>query len=259
MSDATLKVCTKCEEELPLSEFHKHQSGKYGVRSQCKPCVKAYNAENREDIAEYHRRYRETHREEKAARDKAYAQKHREKIAEYQKAYRQENAETASEYQRKYREEHREALIEYGREYYKANRHKRVEYSREYYRQNRSAIAAYGREYYKANREAIDARVREYCERKPEVRRHAQNNRRAKIRDSMVVKFSAEDLALRMSYFGNKCWMCSGPFEHIDHVKPISKGGSHMLSNLRPACRSCNSSKSAKWPFTLEDATWLCQ
>lgn len=258
MPDVIFRICKGCGKELPLTAFHKQKCGQYGHRSQCRDCRAAHNAANREYTAEYGRKYRAENREAKAARDKAYAQANREKIAEYQKAYRQENSQAASEYQREYRKEHREALMEYGREYYKANRDRFAEYSREYYKKNRHAIAAYGREYYKANRDAIAARSREYCERKPEVRRHAQNNRRAKIRDSMVVKFSAEDLVLRMSYFGNKCWMCSGPFEHIDHVKPLSKGGSHMLSNLRPACRSCNSSKSAKWPFTLEDATWLC-
>ncbi|WP_461165382.1 HNH endonuclease [Arthrobacter sp. R4-81] len=35
-----------------------------------------------------------------------------------------------------------------------------------------------------------------------------------------------------------------------DHVKPISKGGSHCLANLRPICQSCNSSKGGRWPLT---------
>ncbi len=33
-------------------------------------------------------------------------------------------------------------------------------------------------------------------------------------------------------------------------VKPLAKGGSHWASNLRPACRSCNSRKGDRWPFT---------
>jgi len=52
-----------------------------------------------------------------------------------------------------------------------------------------------------------------------------------------------------MSYWGNKCWMCEGPFEHVDHVKPLSKGGPHILANLRPACASCNASKNDRWPL----------
>ncbi|WP_349257835.1 HNH endonuclease [Iamia sp.] len=43
--------------------------------------------------------------------------------------------------------------------------------------------------------------------------------------------------------------MCGVEADSIDHVKPLSKGGAHMLSNLRPSCRSCNSRKGARWPF----------
>lgn len=32
-----------------------------------------------------------------------------------------------------------------------------------------------------------------------------------------------------------------------DHVKPLAKGGPHILANIRPACVSCNSRKHATW------------
>lgn len=55
----------------------------------------------------------------------------------------------------------------------------------------------------------------------------------------------------RMAMFGGRCWICKvGPFEEIDHVKPLSKGGAHLPANLRPACRSCNRSKKDRWPFS---------
>ncbi|MGH9004622.1 MAG: HNH endonuclease [Acidimicrobiia bacterium] len=43
--------------------------------------------------------------------------------------------------------------------------------------------------------------------------------------------------------------MCRGPAEGWDHVKPIRVGGSHLLANLRPACRPCNSRKRSSWPL----------
>lgn len=56
---------------------------------------------------------------------------------------------------------------------------------------------------------------------------------------------------------GDLCYLCGRqvsdalPFTHplkanIDHVVPISKGGTHTLDNVRVACRSCNSAKGAK-------------
>ena len=42
---------------------------------------------------------------------------------------------------------------------------------------------------------------------------------------------------------------CTADPENWDHVKPLSKGGAHMLANLRPACGHCNRRKRDRWPF----------
>jgi 5-methylcytosine-specific restriction endonuclease McrA len=34
----------------------------------------------------------------------------------------------------------------------------------------------------------------------------------------------------------------------LDHVIPLTRGGAHTASNLRVACRSCNSSKGELMP-----------
>lgn len=33
----------------------------------------------------------------------------------------------------------------------------------------------------------------------------------------------------------------------VDHIKPLSKGGTHALTNLQPLCKSCHSYKTAKF------------
>lgn len=54
----------------------------------------------------------------------------------------------------------------------------------------------------------------------------------------------------RVAFYGDLCWMCRvAPWEAIDHVKPLAKGGSNWPANLRPACRACNSAKGARWPY----------
>lgn len=75
--------------------------------------------------------------------------------------------------------------------------------------------------------------------------------RRARQAGVPTRPFTDEQWAQKIAYYGWRCWICgdgSVPLE-ADHVKPLSKGGAHMLCNLRPACRSCNASKNAKWPF----------
>lgn len=71
--------------------------------------------------------------------------------------------------------------------------------------------------------------------------------RRAMIRNVFTVPFTSSDLESRWIACGGKCWMCGGAPDTWDHVKPLARGGAHILANLRPACAHCNSSKGAKW------------
>lgn len=56
-----------------------------------------------------------------------------------------------------------------------------------------------------------------------------------------------EQILARVAYFGERCWICGAPWEHLDHVKPVTAGGPDLLANLRPACSSCNSTKRTTW------------
>lgn len=90
------------------------------------------------------------------------------------------------------------------------------------------------------------------------LRRSAEavTRRNARLRAATVVPFTKEQLYAKWAYWGDKCWVCGGLATATDHVKPISKGGAHILCNLRPICKPCNSRKSGRWPFDLE---WLRQ
>lgn len=70
----------------------------------------------------------------------------------------------------------------------------------------------------------------------------------------IVIRFTAAEKASRFALWGGRCWMCGiEAATQEDHVKPISKGGSHCLANLRPICHSCNSSKGGRWPLRKEE------
>lgn len=58
----------------------------------------------------------------------------------------------------------------------------------------------------------------------------------------------------RIDFYGGLCWICRAPYQAVDHVKPIAKGGSKWPANLRPICTPCNSRKGAKWPYVVETA-----
>lgn len=91
---------------------------------------------------------------------------------------------------------------------------------------------------------------------RPEGKRAQRLNekaRRAREAGALVpgVRVTADGVVGRFLVWGNRCWMCGGDGAPegltLDHVKPLSAGGKHLLANLRPACRSCNSRKGARW------------
>lgn len=98
-----------------------------------------------------------------------------------------------------------------------------------------------------------------YQERERQMRRarYAENpspdkdrarRRRALLHRATVETFTTADLLASWEERGLAgCSYCSdGEFEHIDHVVPLTRGGSHALANLVPACTRCNTSKGAK-------------
>lgn len=100
-----------------------------------------------------------------------------------------------------------------------------------------------------ANPEAGRIARRAAKRRNPNANRASVRARKARSVGVDHIPFTPSQLAQRLSYFGNRCWMCGGEPESIDHVKPIAKGGAHMLCNLRPACVPCNSAKRDRWPL----------
>jgi 5-methylcytosine-specific restriction endonuclease McrA len=162
----------------------------------------------------------------------------------------------------------REAKRQQDREYYLANRERHAEYSRKYRKENAEQLAESWRKWYAANAEQRRANARAYALANPEKVRatklayyqtHRQDfitraaKRRALEVAQSTVPFTSEQWKQRVAYYGGKCWMCRiRPYEEMEHVKPLSKGGAHILANLRPACFPCNRSKGAKWPYPVE-------
>lgn len=67
--------------------------------------------------------------------------------------------------------------------------------------------------------------------------------RRRALKNGASGTCTAGQLQARIDFYGGRCWMCGAPYEAIDHVIPLSKGGTNWPANLRPACTSCNSKK----------------
>lgn len=120
-------------------------------------------------------------------------------------------------------------------------------------RANRDRRKVVDARYAQSNGEKMRLARRAWQEAHPEeyrlLRVKAEAARRARTVAATIVPFTPAQLEARLSVYA-RCWVCSDPeWSQVDHVKPLAKGGPHMLANLRPICRPCNLQKSATWPL----------
>jgi 5-methylcytosine-specific restriction endonuclease McrA len=100
-------------------------------------------------------------------------------------------------------------------------------------------------------REAAAKRTREWAAAHPDKVRANARNGKAK-RKNVPGKHSAADIAAIKKMQKNKCAYCRvrlGRKYHIDHITPVSKGGTNDRCNLQIACVGCNLSKGARDPI----------
>jgi 5-methylcytosine-specific restriction endonuclease McrA len=116
--------------------------------------------------------------------------------------------------------------------------------------ENRDWTNQYAKEYGKANREKRNEYLRGWFKRNPGMAKIYRHQREARKRDAAGF-FTKEQLIARIEFYGGLCYLCGCDWyalpkvnQTIDHVIPLNGGGSQWSANLRPACRSCNSSKS---------------
>lgn len=196
----------------------------------------AYHAAHREKKIAYLRVYRETHKAEQKVRDAAYHVTHKEQRHAQNKAWKVQNPDKLKLLRRKYRAKHRERL----------NKERAAQYKINY-----ATIKQHAAAYYVKNREEILQKIATWRLQNPEKvaaigRRHKARKATAPIND-----FTAAQWQAMKEHYGHKCVYCERVMERLeqDHIIPLSKGGSHTLLNIVPACRSCNARKSAGPPL----------
>lgn len=181
----------------------------------------------------------------------AYYVANRDRILERQKKYRAANRDRRSEYEREWRVANRDRMKDYHKKYRAANREliaeRRKDYDKEYRAANREQRLQRARECYAANRDREAERGKKYRAANLHVGRNKYHKRRARMESVQTVPFTEQQWLAKVAYWGDSCYRCGGDWSAMDHVKPVSRGGAHMLANLRPICVSCNSSKGNRW------------
>lgn len=224
----TVKRCTHCHTEKPVSEFYKN--GKHGMHGKCKECDKTIKKANYDADPEKYR-----------AEAREYAQKHPEERRLFHKRWRNANRSHYRRYRMRRYWKNREKINNRRKERYYSitpeERHAKYLLRQEYFlnfaRKNRERIQQYQRMWRKAN---------------PDKHADTENRRRARKRNAPLInKIDRMTIIEREKWTCYLCGViCTRTNVTLDHVIPLYHGGSHTTDNLRVACRSCNSSKGTK-------------
>lgn len=102
-------------------------------------------------------------------------------------------------------------------------------------------------EHYERNHEKRKAQAQAWAKANPERTQFFNERRRASLQSSEVSLTFAQWQNM-LARYATSCMVCgqSPPSSlSLDHLIPLSRGGSHTRRNCRPMCRSCNSSKRA--------------
>lgn len=131
------------------------------------------------------------------------------------------------------------------------NRARRKELNQSYYAKNKEAIKAHVRleskRKYDADPEAARARKKAWAKANPEKERARIQRRRALVLGNKSTGVTPEEWTNICAHHDWRCAYCFAKRKLTrDHVLALSRGGRDEPSNVVPACRRCNSSKSSK-------------
>lgn len=200
--------------------------------------------------------YREKHKEELKKKAAEKYQKNREQVLKKSAEYREKNRELLREKQRKYCEENKELIRERQKIAYFTRsevRDKKLAYMREYQIATKPARNAYHVEYHKKYSEKHRQETKQWRIDNPEKAKRNRikyNAARRARKIGAAGEFDYEGWMQRCEFYGWRCRYCGTELNEetvtMDHRIPLAKGGTNWISNLVPACKSCNCSKRDK-------------
>jgi 5-methylcytosine-specific restriction endonuclease McrA len=153
---------------------------------------------------------------------------------------------------REYHFDHIEEQHRRNREWRAINLEQHKANSREYYHANKAQVATRRLAWQRANKDKTKASRLKWELANPESSIRRRISRRAAKRNAFVGQITKKEIG---RLYASRCFYCgSNQKITLDHVIPISRGGSHSIGNLVPACQFCNFSKHDK--LLMEWRVW---
>jgi 5-methylcytosine-specific restriction endonuclease McrA len=201
---------------------------------------------NPERVREHRRNWRAANLEKVRENDRNWRAAHPEKVRENRRNWYYANTEKVQESNRKWKEANPEKVLEISRK----SRAAHPEPSRRWRAANPEKVRERNRNRYYANTEKVLEISRKWKESNPDKVKASAHRRRARLLNAPG-SHTAGDIAAQHDSQQGRCAYCKievGKTWHLDHVMPISRGGSNGPENLQILCPSCNLRKGAKDP-----------
>lgn len=154
---------------------------------------------------------------------------------------------------KKYREKNRDKEAERKKKYREKNRDKVLEIQKKYREKNRDKVAEHNKKYREKNRDKVAEIQKKYREENPlKTRAHTHKRRALKLETTI----EPIDLNLVWDDSFGICFLCETPMDQqytypdprlpsLEHVIPLSRGGTHTYDNLTYTHLQCNNRKLA--------------
>lgn len=151
-----------------------------------------------------------------------------------------------------YAKAHPEKLQALSRKWYATHAKQQRERKREYFAANADKVRAGNRRWYAAHRQQRSDYNRQWKQANRDKARAIEHRREARKR-ALAAQLTPAQWLWLLEQSGYRCVYCGqheaecGTLQQ-DHVVPIKQGGAWTVTNIVPACRSCNSSKKGRTP-----------
>lgn len=255
----TWKKCRICGEVKPLDSFPTRLQMKDGLNTECKACGLERSRRSREAIRGREKDIppskvcRRCRTEKKSSEFYANPSSSdgltshcKACCLDNQHAYLSdpEKAEKQKRRRRQHYLQNRDKYLAMDKEYRENTRERQLERRREYFQKHRDEINKKHKQYYAEHSEDWTRRQREDRKKNPKKYQVKQQNRR-----NIEGKITKEQWGKLLELVDYRCLACGERKElTVDHIVPVSSGVSWgFITNIQPLCKSCNSSKGAKY------------
>jgi 5-methylcytosine-specific restriction endonuclease McrA len=193
-----------------------------------------WNREHPERRGELARQWQGNNPDKVREYKKRWEEKHKDEERERRRTWRKENPDKARESNRKYKEKNKDKI-----------KNSRREYQIKYPERARLSCAKYRLN----NPDRVKEHRLKWDRKNREKRRINSHNWRAR-KKSNGGSFTLAEWEILKKQYGNRCPACRRIEPNIkltmDHVIPLSRGGSNNIENIQPLCMRCNDTKHRK-------------